>query len=48
MKTYSVSCLINGRSFEFCCSAYSAADAMAVARATYGPKLAIFSARVVG
>ena len=48
MKVYAVSCLLDGRSFEFTISAYSAADAMAVARTTYGSRLVIFGARIVG
>jgi len=46
MRSYAVSCLLNGRSFEHVCNAWSAADAIAIARSVYGPKLLVFSARL--
>ena len=47
MRTYSVSCMIDNRNFEFRCAAQSAADAIYAARAAYGPRLLVFGVRLV-
>ena len=46
MKTYIVSCSINHRNFEHIVPARSGADAIAAARAAYGPDLTVFSVRL--
>ena len=47
-KTYEVSVTVNGKHVGLVIRATSAADAMAVARSTYGPNATIRGARIIG